>query len=149
LNLGINLYGLSATTKTETEKLGRFLECYEVVINRDWYARWKQWFKPVECPWTASVRTKAGRTQRAWSTRKAAATLAVVMPFDVVGPFGVALGLAVDQNSVRLDPAIGGQHNSAIPHSLRCLDPLGEIDLAVHRVTPSLKTVSSVGITDS
>jgi hypothetical protein len=95
------------------------------------------------------VRTKAGRTQRAWFTRKAAATLAVVMPFDVVGPFGVALGLAVDQNSVRLDPALGGQHNSAIPHSLRCLDPFGEIDLAVHRVTPSLKTVSSVGITDS
>ena len=55
--------------------------------------------------------------------------------------------LAVDQHSVGLYAAIGGQHNSAIPHSLRRLDSFGEIDFAVHRVTPSLRTVSSVGIT--
>ena len=74
-------------------------------------------------------------------------TLAAVVPFDVVGPFGVAFVLAVDQYRVGLDAAIGRQHNSAIPNSLRGLDSFGEIDFAVHRVTPSLKTVSSVGIT--
>lgn len=59
----------------------------------------------------------------------------------------MALVPAIDHHGVRLDAAIGGQHNSAIAHSLRRLDPFGEIDFAVHRVTPSLKTVSSVGIT--
>jgi hypothetical protein len=49
----------------------------------------------------------------------------------------------VPHRNMRADPAIGGQHNSAIPHSLRRLDSFGEIDFAVHLVTPSLKTVSS------
>jgi hypothetical protein len=63
--------------------------------------------------------------------------LAVVVPFDVVRAFAVALGLAVDQHGVWFHSPVCRQHNGAVARTRAGLDSFGEIDFAVHLATLS------------
>jgi P4 family phage/plasmid primase-like protien len=42
---------MSADVKNETDKLDRFLGCYEVAGTGDWFNKGNSWYRPVECPW--------------------------------------------------------------------------------------------------
>src|ERR1019366_429755 len=54
-------------------------------------------------------------------------------PLKVIRPFFVALLLPVDEHEVWFYSPVCGEHNAAIPPSMRCLDSFGEIDFAIHR----------------
>jgi len=43
---------MSEETKKQTELLDRFLACYEVATTGDWFNKGKQWYRPIECPWS-------------------------------------------------------------------------------------------------
>lgn len=45
---------MSEETKKQTELLDRFLACFEVAITGDWFNKGKQWYRPIECPWSDS-----------------------------------------------------------------------------------------------
>src|ERR1700690_1751176 len=72
------------------------------------------------------------RIGRVFTDRKPHA-LRPLPPFQVIGAFLVRFLLAIGENQVRLDPAIGGEDYRAIPPSMRGLDSLGKIYFAVHR----------------
>jgi hypothetical protein len=42
---------MGADVKIETDKLDRFLACYEVATTGDWFNKGKSWYRPIECPW--------------------------------------------------------------------------------------------------
>jgi hypothetical protein len=54
-------------------------------------------------------------------------------PLKVIRPFFVALLLPVDDHEVWFYSPVCGEHNAAIPPSMRCLDSFSEIDFAIHR----------------
>jgi hypothetical protein len=68
--------------------------------------------------------------------------LRALAPFEVVRAFLMSFLLATDSDETWLDAAIGGEHNTAIPPSTRCLDSFGEINFAIHRRSPYLSSVS-------
>jgi len=43
---------MSKDVKRETELLDRVLACYEVPTKDDWFNKGKQWYRPIECPWS-------------------------------------------------------------------------------------------------
>jgi hypothetical protein len=45
---------MSDETKREIEKLDNFLAYYEVPTVGDWFAKGKQWFRPIVCPWAST-----------------------------------------------------------------------------------------------
>jgi hypothetical protein len=42
---------MRAEAKSETDKLDRFLACYEIATLGDWFNKGKSWYRPIECPW--------------------------------------------------------------------------------------------------
>jgi hypothetical protein len=52
---------------------------------------------------------------------------AVLAPFEVVGTFGMAFGLAIYDDQVGLDPSIRRQDHWAISRALAGLDAFGEV----------------------
>ena len=51
---------MSAATERETSLLDRFLAAYEVAVTGDWFAKGKQWFRPIECPWSTEHENASG-----------------------------------------------------------------------------------------
>lgn len=51
---------MSELAKAETDKLDRFLETYEVATLGDWFRKGKQWYRPIECPWSAEHENGSG-----------------------------------------------------------------------------------------
>src|SRR4029077_13230384 len=61
-----------------------------------------------------------------------AQTFAAVVPLNLVGPFGMLLIVAINQDDVRLDPAISGAGDGAEPQPVRGLNSFCEIYRSIH-----------------
>jgi hypothetical protein len=56
-------------------------------------------------------------------------------PFQIISTLWIALFPPIDENPVRPDAAICGEHDGAVTETLGSLDALGDVDFAVHRET--------------
>jgi P4 family phage/plasmid primase-like protien len=51
---------LSDDVKHATDTLDRFLEFHDVATTGDWFNKGKQWYRPIECPWSGRHTNDSG-----------------------------------------------------------------------------------------